>query len=169
LIVTVALLALLSSLAIPAFQDLQDRNRITGSVNLLLSHIQLARSRAVMDGRTVVICPTVDGASCEPDSDAWSRGWMVFQDADYRLPPQLDADDTLLLVYRHEAVWAALKTSPTHIRYSPTGFASNLTLTLCGREGSRHARAVIISITGRARVAQTAADGSSLDCNRART
>lgn len=161
---TVALLAVLAGLAVPAFQDLQDRNRIAASVNLLLAHIHLARSRAVMDGSTVVVCPTQDGAACIDDSAAWSGGWMVFKDADYQQPPRLDADDTLLLAHRNEAAWATLSTSPTHIRYSPSGYASNLTLTLCSRRAARHARAVIISLAGRARVSRTAADGGALDC-----
>jgi prepilin-type N-terminal cleavage/methylation domain-containing protein len=165
LMVTVALLALLASFAVPAFADLQDRNRVTASVNLLLGHIQLARIRAVMDRSTVVVCPTRDGSACLEDSGAWSSGWMVFKDVDYHLPPRLDAGDTLLLVHRNEAAWASVRTSPTHIRYSPAGSASNLTLTLCGRSGSRNARAIIISIVGRARVSKTAADGTALNCD----
>jgi Tfp pilus assembly protein FimT len=117
-----------------------------------------------MDGGTVVVCPSRDGTACIADSGAWSSGWMVFKDADYRLPPQFDAGDTLLLVHRNQAAWSSIRTSPTHIRYSPSGFASALTLTLCGRAGSRNARAIIVSIAGRARVSKTAADGSALDC-----
>ena len=164
LLVTIVLLAVLASIAVPPFLSLLERNRIAGSVNLLLSHIQLARARAVMDGSTVVICPTADGVACSVNSASWSGGWMVFKDFDYRQPPRLDPEDSLLLVHRNEAAWASVHSSQTHIRYSPTGYASNQTITLCGREGASFARAIIISIAGRARVSNTAPDGSALDC-----
>jgi type IV fimbrial biogenesis protein FimT len=162
LIVSIAVLAVLASYAAPAFQNLLERNRISDGANLLLTHIQLARIRAVMDAVTVVICPSPDGTTCQPDSRGWSQGWLVFQDQDYGLPPRLDPEDTVLLVHQNVAARLAVHSSLTHIRYSPSGSASNGTLTLCGRSGSRHARAIVISIVGRARVASTSANGFSV-------
>jgi type IV fimbrial biogenesis protein FimT len=159
LIVAVALLAILTSLAIPSLHRLQEHNRITSSTNLLLTHIQLARIRAIMDAATVVICPSMDGAICTPDNEAWSHGWLVFKDYDFSLPAQLDPEDTLLLAHQNGNTWAAVNTAMTHIRYSPAGdSARNGTLTLCSRSDSLYARAIIISIVGRARVSKATPD-----------
>lgn len=165
LIVAVALLAVLASIAIPSFQGLLQRNRVSGSANLLLTHIQLARIRAVMDGSTLVICPSADGAACAADSRGWSRGWLVFRDQDYRLPPRLDPGDSLLLSHQNAAAAPAINTTLTHIRYSPSGSTSNGSLILCSGGNAQAARAIIISITGRARVSTRAADGSALGCS----
>ena len=159
LIVAVVLLAILTSIAVPSFQNLLQRNRIASSANLLLTHIQLARIRAIMDAATVVICPSIDGSICAPDNEAWSQGWLVFKDLDFRQPPRLDPEDSLLLAHQNGSAWATVNTSLTHIRYSPAGdSARNGTLTLCSRSDSHYARAIIISIVGRARVSKATQD-----------
>ncbi|MGH8459519.1 MAG: GspH/FimT family pseudopilin [Nevskiales bacterium] len=164
LIAAVALLAILASIAVPSFQNLLQRNRIAGSANLLLTHIQLARIRAIMDAATVVICPSPDGATCVADSRGWSQGWLVFSDADYRLPPRLDPEDTLLLAHQNSSARASVNTSLTHLRYSPSGSASMGSFVLCGGGDSKTARAIIVNIAGRARISRTAANGASLSC-----
>lgn len=164
LIVTVSLLAVLSSLAIPPFSDLLARSQISATSNLLLSHIQLARIRSILDSSTVVICPTHDGQTCQADSTNWSSGWMVFRDSHYQLPLRLEASDDILAAH-HSSKHTTVSTTLSHVRYSPNGSASNGTLVLCSqRKSSSPSRAVIISITGRARVSGKAADGSVLNC-----
>jgi type IV fimbrial biogenesis protein FimT len=168
MLVAVSLLAVLAGLALPALQDLRERNRVAASTNLLLAHIQLARLRAVLDASDVVICPTVDGAACVNDSQAWSQGWLLFKDRDPHQPPQYDpGEDSLLLVHRNDPGWAQVRGSPAFIRYYPSGYATNRTLTLCALDAPRHARAIIISIAGRARVSHTAPNGSTLECGAA--
>lgn len=165
LLVAVTLLAVLTGLAVPAFHDLLQRNRVTAHVNLLFTHIQLARIRAVMDAVTVVICPTQDGITCVADNTVWSQGWMVFKDRNYGHPPILDPDDQLLIVHQGDALATSVRSSLNHIRYSPSGYASNGTFTVCGPAGVRAARAIIINIVGRARVSSIAPDGSALICS----
>jgi type IV fimbrial biogenesis protein FimT len=164
-LVATALAVLLITLALPSLQELRERNRVAASANLLLAHIQLARLRAVMDASHIVICPSTDGAICTNDAHAWSQGWLVFKDRDYSQPPQFDpGDDSLLLAQRNDPGWAQVRGSPAYIRYHPSGYATNRTLTLCARSAPQYARAIIISIAGRARVSSTAADGSRLAC-----
>ncbi len=165
-LVTVTLLVVLASLALPALQELRERNRVTASANQLLAHIQLARLRAVLDASDVVICPSTDGAICASDARAWSQGWLVFMDRNPQQQPQFDPDDdSLLLVHRHDPGGAQVYGSPAYIRYYPSGYATNRTLTLCARSAPQHTRAIIISIVGRARVSSAAADGGTLTCS----
>jgi type IV fimbrial biogenesis protein FimT len=164
-LVAVALLAVLASLALPALQELRERNRVAASANLLLAHLQLARLRAVMDASHIVICPTLDGAACINDSRAWSRGWMLFKDMDHHQPPRFDpGDDALLLVHRNDAGSASVLGSPPYIRYYPSGYATNRTLTLCAHSAPQHARVIIISIVGRVRVSR-AGNESTTACS----
>jgi type IV fimbrial biogenesis protein FimT len=164
LLVTVSIIVVLTSVAFPPFQSLLQRNKATSSANLLLSHIQLARMRAVMDGATVVVCPTTDGITCSADSEAWSHGWLTFKDLDYQQPPQPQLGDTVLSVHRNNGVEASLHTSLNHLRFSPSGNARNGTITICPDGSGRHARAVILSIVGRARVSSTDSSGQPLNC-----
>lgn len=165
LILSVALLAFLLGMAGPPFQAMLARNRLVTSTNQFLSHVQMARSRAIMENSTVVICPTLDSATCATGNQDWSRGWLIFKDGDYTRPPHLDPEDTLLLVHQNNNYAGFIRTSLTHIRYSPAGNASNGTIILCGDRDSRYARAIIINIVGRARVSRTDANGAALDCS----
>lgn len=64
LMVTVAVLAILASVAMPAFTSLINRDRMTSRANELVALFQYARSEAVRLNSRVVLCPSVDGASC---------------------------------------------------------------------------------------------------------
>lgn len=164
LLVTISLFAVLTSVALPSLQALFQRNKATNSANLLLTHIQLARIRAVMDNVTVVICPTVDSISCAASTDAWSKGWLVYKDLDYQQPPHVDADDILITTHNNNGSDASLHTTLSHIRFSPSGTARNGTIVICPDGAAQHARAIIISIVGRARVSTATATGGQLTC-----
>lgn len=165
LLVTISLFAVLASVASPSLQSLLQSSKATSSANQLLTHIQLARIRAVMDNATVVICPTLDGITCTASVEAWSNGWLVFKDLDYNQPPHLDADDTVITTHSNNSTDVGLHTTLSHIRFSPTGSAKNGTIVICPDGTARHARAVILSIVGRARVSSTNATGGQLSCD----
>ncbi len=83
LIITIALAAILTTIAIPSFRSALQNNRITAQTNDLLTAFQLARSEAVKRGRPVTLCASdVDAGGANPVcGDDWSVGWMVFVDA----------------------------------------------------------------------------------------
>ncbi|HXG28157.1 MAG TPA: GspH/FimT family pseudopilin [Nevskiales bacterium] len=76
LMVTVALLAVMATLAAPALQALLQNNRAAAIANDLVSAIRLARSEAVTRAQQVTLCPTVDGVACA-DSTNWATGWLI--------------------------------------------------------------------------------------------
>lgn len=57
LLVTVAIVALISSFAIPAFQDIRVRGRITASAEQFSSAMQMARNTAIVRRRMVLMQP----------------------------------------------------------------------------------------------------------------
>lgn len=66
LMVTLAVLAILLSLAVPGFQSFVQNSRATTLANQLTSSIHLARSEAVRRGMVVSVC-----------ADVWTDGWRV--------------------------------------------------------------------------------------------
>lgn len=79
LLITMAVLAVVLALAVPSFQGIMNRNRLTASANELVSALQTARMEAVRRNKRVALCPSTDGGSC--GGSDWSR-ILVFVDAD---------------------------------------------------------------------------------------
>ena len=64
LVITLAVLAILVTLAVPAFTALVNNNRLTAQANELVADIQVARSEAVKLNQRVTLCPSTDNATC---------------------------------------------------------------------------------------------------------
>lgn len=88
LMITVAVLAIVVTLAAPSFSDLINRNRLTASANEIVGALQTARMEAVRRNTSVVLCPSTDGASCSGTD--WQR-LIIFSDDDG--DATVDADD----------------------------------------------------------------------------
>src|SRR5580693_8818391 len=78
-VITMAVAAILLSIAVPSFRYVTNSNRIAGELNGLLGDLQFARAEAIKEGRTVTVCVSVDGATCA-NSTTWQSGWIVFSD-----------------------------------------------------------------------------------------
>ncbi len=74
LLVTVAVLAVVLTLGLPALQRTLERNRVTSDANRLVSALHLARSEAVKRGEPVLVCSSSDGQAC---GGGWAQGWIV--------------------------------------------------------------------------------------------
>lgn len=74
---TIAVLAILLTLAAPSFQRLIATNRMASSANELLGSLQLGRNEALKRRLPVSLCPSSDGAACGGD---WADGWLVTVD-----------------------------------------------------------------------------------------
>ena len=79
MLMTIAIAAILTSLAIPSFRYVTNSNRIASELNGLLGDLQLARAEAIKEGGTVTVCQSSDGATCT-NSTGWQGGWIVFSD-----------------------------------------------------------------------------------------
>jgi len=76
LMVTLAVLAILLSLAVPSFRDATLGSRLSGYANDLLASTQLARSEAIKRNVPVTLCRSTDGSTCAT-SGGWQAGWIV--------------------------------------------------------------------------------------------
>lgn len=99
LMVTVAILAVLSTIAIPGFATLIASNRLSSVTNELYGSIMQAQSEAVRLGNRVTVCPSSDGSSCTTGTGlSWSSGWISFSDSTRTTAPTVDGGELILQV-----------------------------------------------------------------------
>lgn len=95
--VTVAVLAILAGIGMPAFQTMILNNRMTSQSNAFLTALQLARAEAVKRGMTVSVCKSANGTACTT-AGGWQQGWIVFVDGG--APRSVDSGDVVLQVFQ---------------------------------------------------------------------
>jgi type IV fimbrial biogenesis protein FimT len=161
-IVTMAIAAILLSIAVPSYQTAVQNNRRTTSTNELATAFQLARNTAISQRVTVTVCKSNTITAATPtcstggDSGDWSQGWIIFTDADESL--SINGTDTLLRV--HEALPGTTSftgggNAVNRVSFSPQGLTrNNDTITHCDSRGAADASALIISVGGQVRHAR---------------
>lgn len=81
MIVTVAIVGIFASIAVPGFSGLLQSNRVTAGTNLLVSAFNLAKSEALKRNNTITLCASTNQTSCTGGGD-YSLGWIIFLDCD---------------------------------------------------------------------------------------
>ena len=74
LLITLALLALLSTYAIPSFAKWVASNKQQNLREKLLHSLQMARTQAVLKNRTIEFCGSADALDCDGN---WHKGWIL--------------------------------------------------------------------------------------------
>ena len=82
MIVTVAIVAIFASIAVPSFSQLIRNNRIPTTTNEFISALVLARSEALKRSRDVTVCTSSNQASCSTTETDFSKGWVILADTD---------------------------------------------------------------------------------------
>jgi len=163
LVFTMAIAVGLLGWGVPAFRDLQLNAARTREVNQFIQAVYVARSEAIKRNGVVSLCPSRNGTTCSPGV-LWHTGWLIFVNLDRDSPAARDAGEPLLRVYEP---WDAghITSNRSTLSFRPFGqMGITATVTFCDDRGSRAARAVIISQTGRPRVASRNASGKALSC-----
>lgn len=104
LLVVVALVAVVSTLAVPAMDELIRNTRLSSSVNDFIRATLLARSEAMKRRGIVTVCSSAnsvaDDPQCNVAANQWAEGWIVFSDPDG--DAVVDAGEEVLL--QHDAL-----------------------------------------------------------------
>ena len=163
LLITMVLVALLTGLAIPSLAGSIARHRQRVEINALFHAVHLARKESIMRRKVVSLCPSLDGLTCSRDRD-WSAGWLIFENKDRDSPPQVDSNEPVLREHRVSE----------HVRIDGNrkGFtlratflrATNGTFVFCDPHGRITPKALVISYTGRPRVADHTTKGELYSC-----
>jgi type IV fimbrial biogenesis protein FimT len=159
LLITLALLAVLGTLALPSFSSLSAKSRQTSEINALFHAFHQARKESIMRRRVVSLCPSRDGLTCDKTKD-WSGGWLLFYDPKGTGWP----GDGILT--RH-VVAETVQVAANRRLFTARGTqkrTTNGTIVFCDRRERIAARALVVSYTGRPRVADRRPDGSAWTC-----
>lgn len=142
LLIAIAVLAILGTLAVPSFVQTIQNNRIASQANELVASTQLARSEAIKRGVEVRICSSDDGASC---SGAFTDGWIVLSDPD-------DAAE-VVRVYPPPGDSFTFTPAAGGVSFTPNGFSDGAVevalLVSANSCSGDNARRVLVERTGR--------------------
>jgi type IV fimbrial biogenesis protein FimT len=156
LLVTIAVAAVLLTLAVPSMRTLIQNMRMTSQANDLISDINFARSEAIKRSANVTICQSADSTAASPTCSTgadWKVGRIIFIDSDsdgqhasteelLRIREPLDGNNTLtsgvnLVVYA---------------RNGATTAGAKIDFNLCDTRGASAGRNISIEATGRAAI-----------------
>lgn len=163
LMLTLTIAAAVLAIGLPSFSGTVARQRQRIEIDALFHAIHLARKESIMRRRVVSLCPTLDGQQCSPGRD-WSTGWLMFANHDRDEPPMVDAGEHIL--QRHavgETVQITANRKGFTLR-STVLRATNGTFVVCDRAGRILPRALVVSYTGRPRVATEKRGGKPYAC-----
>lgn len=158
LLVALAVVAVLASLAMPGLWDLMAEQQVISTTNSLASSMRLARSEAVRRGRKVLICPSIDGLHCQTTS--YASGWLVRVAPEHvnQLGDPVSSNERLQV---HPPTPGSLSVQAngimaSYIAYRPDGQSRQLneamlmgSIEIC--RGSR-GRKIVVNRTGRTRI-----------------
>jgi type IV fimbrial biogenesis protein FimT len=147
LIITMAIAAILTTVAVPSFTETIKRNRLATKTNLLVGSLGLARSEAIKRGQRVNVCVSSNQTGCTGGTN-WAQGWLTWVDA--------DNSNTLngeTIIHTVEALPASITFtgSASFVGFSPQGAAivNNNTFTVCDDRTGETGRTITINATGR--------------------
>lgn len=163
LLMTLGLFALVLTLGIPSLGSIVANHRLRTEVDTLFHAIHHARKASVVRRREVTICPSSDGLSCGSRTD-WSVGWIMFVNIDRDSPAVRDDDEPII---KHITVQPRNQVVANRGSFSLRATAlraTNGTLIFCDRADRARPRALVISYTGRPRVAYQDTRGRPYRC-----
>ncbi len=150
LMVTIAVLAIVVTIAAPSFTTMINNNRSIALGEELVTALNYARAEAVKRGDSVSVCASSDGATC---TGTWTQGWVV-----------ADADDNVLRHWEAPNTGAAIAVTRnaaaiTSISFARLGILSpatqvNITSSVSGC-GSGAARTITVGPAGLINVARS--------------
>ncbi len=164
LMVTIAIVGILTAIALPSYQTLVVNSRMTTQANEFLTTLEFTRSEAVKRNTRVSACKSIDGATCNitaGSSGSWQSGWIVFVDGG--TPGNLDGADTILKVHGALTGGSTLVGNlPNYVSYVSTGQAQQAdgsmqggTFGLCSLDTAMAGRTIVLTTgTSRARITQ---------------
>jgi type IV fimbrial biogenesis protein FimT len=158
LMVTVAVIAVVLAVSVPAFARLQGNFQLRSSAHRLVAAINLARTEALQRRQSVSLCPSTMGGDCSGD---YSHGWVLFNDTDRDLKFAPGIEEVILRGQGLPAGYTVTDRTGSNrvtetITYSPDGSARrNQTLLLCAPPAKGiEPYAIVLNRVGRVRVAR---------------
>ncbi len=137
LMITIAIAAILATIAIPSFQDATLSSKLNTLSNNFVASAHLARSEAIKRNAAVTMCASSNGTSC---TGAWKDGWVIL------------AGGSVIYTQAALPTGFLLSGNVTSIAFQSTGVgatAANLTLCRATPTVGTLQRTITVSATGR--------------------
>lgn len=149
LMVALAIAGVLLAIATPTFQRQRAMVSLRSASTQTLSSLHLARRLALARGQSITVCPSDDGLRCAFGSPQW----LMFANGESGTANRLESGDQLLRRWRLPADLEVTGTRG-HATFLPrAGAATTVTFRFRHRLGGGVWRDVIVSQTGRPRIA----------------
>jgi len=151
--ITLAIAAILSSLAAPSFTNMIKDNRMTTQFNELLTSMSLARSEAIKRGLPVTACKSDDQDAAPSCGGNWEDGWIVF--VDNNSDGSIDAGEEIIQMTSALSGGNTLNFGRNRVTYRADALAIGFTgtFTLCDDRKNSDRKGLVVSNTGRVRQA----------------
>lgn len=163
LLLTLLIAALIMTIGLPSFSGTLARQRQRVEIDALFHAVYLARKESILRRRVVSLCPSRDGRQCSASRD-WSSGWLMFENSDRDVPPHVDPGEPLL--QRHK-VDTSVRISANRQGFtlrSTVQRATTGTFVICDRAQRIAPKGLVVSYTGRPRVARKTPAGKPYEC-----
>lgn len=149
LLIAVLLLAVLLTLAAPAFMSFVTNTRLTSQANELVADLMLTRGEAAARSTSVMLCKAASSTTCATSGTDWSSGRIIWADTN----GNSTLDSTEVIKYTQEltgdVVLTASSSQITFLPYGNTSGTASWTFTFCP-PNSQTGRQVKVPLTGRA-------------------
>lgn len=152
--ITLSILAILLTIAVPSFRSFLISNRLSAQINELVADLSTARNLAASSSRRAYVCIASSATTCAGTGTDWAAGWILW--VDYNSNGTLDTGNSEIYKYvpaletGTSLIASGLPTSDT-ITFRPygglTGNGSG-TFKLCA-SGESNGRQATLSYTGR--------------------
>jgi type IV fimbrial biogenesis protein FimT len=152
LIVALGIAALLATVAVPGFAGLRRSAGLGAAANELVSALHLARSAAGLRGLPVTVCLSVDERTCVTKPDVAALGWLVFHPESQAVTAQ-PTPAKLIHQFQLPADVTVSGTRPAVTFWPAARAGSTGTFELCDVHQRAPGRSIVLSQTGRPRVA----------------
>ena len=143
-----AIVATVAGLAAPGFRTSLRANAVRSATFDLLVGLQQTRGNAILEARPLELCPSDEAGNCLAPGVATPY---------WRTSPEVGEHSTRASQVLPVGVVVRATRSP--LRFSPDALgASTGTLTICDEQGVAPPRAIVLSLSGRARLADAPAE-----------
>ncbi len=176
LMVTLVIVGIVVGVGVPSLKTMLQINQLIAAPNELHSALHVARSEAIKLNTRVSVCESSNGTSCATTGD-WTKGWIVFIDANGNLAGTgavctASGTDCLLRVHRGftdkslsaTGVLDGSGVAISSITFTSRGLPKSIdgssqsgVFSICSFDPADNvtgSRAVVLSLTGRARVSK---------------
>lgn len=157
LAIALAILALLSSLAVPSFRAIERRASLRSASDQLFLALHRARSTSILRNLPAVVCLTADGLHCGQRAGSVAGAWIAFLERTPSSPAWRSPPDDMLHAERLPRGVQVRASRPTVTFWPVARAAATSTFVLCDIERIAPPHAIVVSQSGRARQATATA------------